>query len=222
MKKSSKLLVDAVSYFNISPDFAKKSVDANGNIILTGIFQRADVPNQNNRIYRKELLEREVNKLLPLIKDNQLVGECDHPEQAIISFSNTSHKILDLWWNGNDVMGKVQIIKGHPSGDKIIALLENGVKVGISSRALGDVEPSSKYPEFAMYQDVDVVCENLNLLTFDLVNNPSTYGSFLVTESLITEWNVNHLNKAYTNNNHISSSYDKKILYFIHKYGSPI
>lgn len=219
-KTQPKLLVDTISYFDISKDFVQTQTEENGNIILTGILQRAEVPNQNGRIYPRHILEREVNKLLPLIQDNQITGQLDHPESAIVEFDTSAVKVVDIWWEGNDVMGKVQVLKGHPSGDKVISLLNNKVKVGISSRALGTITKASMYEAYKQYGDADVVAEDLNLITWDIVSNPSTHGAFLVTERMINEWNTQYINDSVKTNSYELTTEDKKLIYFINKYGS--
>ena len=95
--------------------------------------------------------------------------------------------MLDLWWEGNDVWGKAQILKGHPAGDKVISLIENGVKIGISSRAIGSTKESKYYESYEKYKGAEVVEDDLNLITFDIVSNPSVQGAFLVTEQLMFE-----------------------------------
>lgn len=214
-----KLLVDTISYFDIGKDFVKTQTGENGDIILTGILQRAEVPNQNGRIYPRHILEREINKLLPLIRDNQITGQLDHPDSAIVEFDTSAVKVVDIWWEGNDVMGKVQVLKGHPSGDKVISLLNNKVKIGISSRALGTTTKASMYEAYRQYGDNDVVNQDLNLITWDIVSNPSTHGAFLVTERMITEWNTSYSNNNMKNNSYELSTIDKKLIYFINKYG---
>jgi hypothetical protein len=213
-KNKLKLLTDNISYFDINKSFVDTIIEkGDGQIYLTGILQRAEVPNQNRRIYPKHILEREVSKLQPLAHDNQLIGACDHPSTAIIEFKDASHKIVDMWWNGNDVMGKIQIIKKHPAGEKILALMEAGVKIGISSRGLGDTIPAIQTEQYKHFTDADVVDENFNLITFDLVANPSTHGSFMITEQIILEWNTNKIGTEL-----IYSKLDKKLMYFIEKY----
>lgn len=218
-QNTPKLLVDTISYFDIGKDFVKTQTEENGNIILTGILQRAEVPNQNGRIYPRHILEREINKLLPLIRDNQITGQLDHPDSAIVEFDTSAVKVVDVWWEGNDVMGKVQVLKGHPSGDKVISLLNNKVKIGISSRALGTTTKASAYEAYRQYGSNDVVNEDLNLITWDIVSNPSTHGAFLVTERMIMEWNTNYTNNSIKNNSYELSTKDKKLIYFINKYG---
>lgn len=211
-----KLLIDTVSYFDIGSNFVDKVEKSNnGKVILTGIMQRAEVPNQNRRIYPRHILEREVNKLLPLIKDNQIVGSLDHPDSAILEFDNACIKLLDMWWQGNDVMGKVQVLKGHPAGDKVLSLIDNEVKIGISSRSLGTTIPASMTEQYRQYEDCEVVNEDLNLITLDLVSNPSTHGAFLVTENMMLEWSANRINEI---PKYSYSKLDKIMMNFIEKY----
>lgn len=218
-KGTPRLLVDTISYFDMDKNFVDNQIkNNNGELILTGILQRADAPNQNGRIYPRWILEREVNKLLPLIKDNQIVGQLDHPDSAIVEFDTASVKILDLWWETNNLMGKVQILKGHPSGDKVVSLVNNKVKIGISSRALGSTIKASMTEEFSQYGDMDVVTEDLNLITWDVVSNPSTHGAFLVTENMIMEWNSKYLNSKVNSNTYQPTKLDRKLIYFINKY----
>lgn len=218
-KIEPKLLVDTISYFDIGKDFLKTQTENNGDVILTGILQRAEVPNQNGRIYPRHILEREINKLLPLIKDNQITGQLDHPESAIVEFDTSAVKVVDIWWEGNDVMGKVQVLKGHPSGDKVLSLLNNKVKIGISSRALGTTIKAHAFEGYRQYGEADVVGEDLNLITWDIVSNPSTHGAFLVTERMINEWNTKYLNNSIKNNSYELSTTDKRLIYFVNKYG---
>lgn len=213
MNTSKRLLTDNVSYFDLSKDFPKTSIEKNdGRIILTGKFFSADTPNQNGRLYPKKILEREIEKLLPLVRDNQIIAELDHPtDRAILEFGNACAKIVDLWWDGNDVMGKMQVLKGHPSGDKLLALIENGVKIGVSSRSIGSTEHSSNYSEYSKFGDLEIVCEDLNVITVDVVSNPSNFGSFVIKESMMLEWNTK---RDYININ----SYTVNLDNFIKKY----
>ena len=103
-----------------------------GQMVLRGVFQRADEVNANQRIYRKPILEREVEKLQPLVNENRLLGELDHPESEIVSLSNASHMITGLSWQGNDVIGECTLLN-TPKGLTAQTLVRDGVKIGVRS-----------------------------------------------------------------------------------------
>ena len=157
-----------------------EAIQKDGKYILRGLFQRANAKNNNGRVYPKEILEREVNKLLPLIKERKLLGELDHPETAVISYQNASHIITEMKMEGNDVIGTLEVLKGVPKGDILIGLLNNGVKIGVSSRGLGTVR---KEGEFL------VVNDDFQMVTEDVVVEPSTTGAFVepiaISESIL-------------------------------------
>lgn len=142
-------------------------------IIMQGIMQKANVLNKNGRVYTKEILEREVNKYMESVRDNTAGGELDHPENAVVSLSNVSHKVLDLWWQGDTLYGKVQIAETD-AGDTLKGLLKTGFKLGISSRGVGSVKTQG---------GKDIVQEDFELIAFDFVSSPSTPGAFLFRES---------------------------------------
>ena len=136
------------------------------NLYIMGIFSTADKQNRNGRIYKKSILEREIKKLSEQTKQNNLLGELEHPERPEVNLAETAIKIEELAWNSSNVMGKAKVLT-TPKGMILRSLLEDGVKVGISSRALGEVD-SDGY-----------VTENLNMLTWDAVASPSNYGSWM-------------------------------------------
>jgi len=152
---------------------AEKRYVANGGLILSGVMQRADAQNGNGRIYPRAILEREVQRYLKLIKENRALGELDHPDDSVVNLRNASHMVTDIWWNGNDVMGKAKILN-TPSGQILKALVESGVKLGISSRGLGSVREN---------RGETIVEDDFNLICFDFVSDPSTTGAFMMKES---------------------------------------
>ena len=111
----------------------------------------------------------ELNVFFNLISQNRAVGELDHPEASVINLKNVSHIVTDVWWNGKDVMGKLKILD-TPAGNILKSLISNGVTLGISSRALGSVRES---------QGKTIVEDDLQLICFDIVSEPSTKGAFL-------------------------------------------
>ena len=148
---------------------AEKKYVANGGMILTGKLQEAEVQNGNGRVYPKKILEREMKNYAMLIKDSRALGELDHPDDSIINLKNASHMVTDAWWDGNNVMGKVKVLN-TPSGKILQQLVNDGVKLGISSRALGSVNES---------EGRTVVQEDLQLICFDFVSEPSTPNAYM-------------------------------------------
>jgi len=175
---SKELLIERVSTFTLTPQLLQESAAKNnGRLIVEGVVQRANAKNGNGRVYPKDTLEREIQKYkATYIKENRALGELDHPESPIINLKNVCHNILDLWWDGDDVMGKIEILP-TPSGNILKALLIAGITVGISSRAMGSVKQIGETVE--VQDDLELVC-------WDFVSTPSTQGAFMeiVSESL--------------------------------------
>ena len=92
-----------------------------GNPIVEGILATAEVKNGNGRYYKKELWEREIDQYMSSVRENRACGELDHPESSIINLKNVSHNITDLWWDGDHIMGKLEILP-TPSGNIVKAL----------------------------------------------------------------------------------------------------
>ena len=151
---------------------AEKKYVANGGMILTGKLQEAEVQNGNGRVYPKKILEREMKNYAMLIKDSRALGELDHPDDSIINLKNASHMVTDAWWDGNNVMGKVKVLN-TPSGKILQQLVNDGVKLGISSRALGSVNES---------EGQTIVQEDLQLICFDFVSEPSTPNAYMALQ----------------------------------------
>ena len=147
---------------------------ANGAMYLTGVMQRADAQNGNGRVYPKRVLDRELMNYAKLVEENRALGELDHPEDSVINLKNASHMVTKIWWNGNDVMGKVKILN-TPSGQILRSLVDSGVKLGISSRGLGSVHEDNR--------GAVVVEDDFQLICFDFVSEPSTQGAYMMKEN---------------------------------------
>ena len=172
-----RLLIDTIPFTMTKRQINESLEDNNGRLIVNGVLQRAEAENQNGRVYPKGILEREVEKYKGReIKENRAYGELDHPDSSVVELKNTSHIVRDVWWDGNDVMGKVEILK-TPAGNILKELLEAGCTVGISSRGMGSVKES---------KGVVIVEDDFDLVCWDFVSNPSTHGAFLspVNESV--------------------------------------
>ena len=144
-------------------------------LFLSGVIQCAENLNGNKRVYPRPILEREMKNYNKLIKERRSLGELDHPEDSVVNLKNVSHMVTSVWWNGNQVMGKLQAME-TPSGKILRALVEGGASIGISSRGLGSVRES---------QGRTIVEDDYQLICFDIVQEPSTSGAFLVAEGKI-------------------------------------
>jgi hypothetical protein len=105
-------------------------------LILAGKIQAADTKNGNGRIYPRQILEREVKNYQKLVKEGRAIGELDHPDSSVVELKNASHLVVEVWWNNDDVMGKMKILD-TPAGKIAKDLVKGGVQLGISSRGLG-------------------------------------------------------------------------------------
>jgi len=143
--------------------------------LVEGILATAEVKNGNGRYYSRELWEREINKYQVLVDENRAMGELDHPESSVINLQNVSHNIADMWWDGDKVMGKIEILP-TPNGNILKALVESGITVGVSSRGMGSLKDVGGLME---------VQDDFELLCWDFVSTPSNPDSFmhLVKES---------------------------------------
>ena len=160
--------------------FTPKSVLTEGkgdrNLMVEGVIQRADAKNQNGRVYPKSILEREVERYIDgPVSENRALGELDHPESMVINLKNVSHNIKQLWWNGDDLMGKVELLN-TPSGNIVKEILRGGHTIGISSRGTGSVQQTNE-GTLMVQPDFELVC-------WDFVSNPSTQGAFMNQISL--------------------------------------
>ena len=163
---------------NVTPfkSVLRESKERPGVFEVEGVMQRAGAKNQNGRIYDKELLMREAKKYVDeFVKNGNAFGELDHPESAVVSLKNASHVVKDLYWNGDDLMGKVELLN-TPAGNIVKEIIKAGHTIGISSRGTGSVQQTNEgYLE--VQSDFELVC-------WDFVSNPSTHGAFMNPVSL--------------------------------------
>ena len=153
-----------------------------GNPMVEGILATAEVKNGNGRYYPKELWEREIDKYMESVKQNRALGELDHPESSVINLKNVSHNITEMWWDGDEVYGKIEILP-TPSGNILKALIENNITVGVSSRGMGSLEDRNGVLE---------VQDDFELLCWDFVSTPSNPGSYM---EIVTEGKMAQINK---------------------------
>ena len=166
------LIVDYIP-FEITPQQITESMSTNdGKLIVKGVLQRAEAQNQNGRVYPKDLLTREAKKYTEnFIQQKRALGELDHPDSSVVNLQNASHNVMEMHFNGNDLVGTVEVL-GTPSGNILKELFKSGIKLGISSRGLGSVESIGE-------NGAQEVQPDFELIAFDFVSNPSTHGAFL-------------------------------------------
>ena len=168
---NKKLLIETHT-LNYNPITLTENVNNdNGNLVVEGILATAEVKNGNGRYYSKDLWEREMDKYSTLIKERRSMGELDHPEATVINLKNVSHIIKEYWWDGDEVMGKIEILP-TPSGQILKELVKSGVTVGVSSRGMGSLEDRGGVME---------VQDDFELLCWDFVSTPSNPNSFMHT-----------------------------------------
>ena len=172
---SKKLLVD-VRPFDISRNKIDESIkENNGKLVVKGVLQRAESKNQNGRVYPREVLLKEVGKYLEnQVTERRALGELDHPESSVVNLNNASHNVIEMHWDGDDLLGTVEVLS-TPAGNILKELFKSGIKLGISSRGLGSVEPVNEKDG----EDTVEVQPDFELIAFDFVSNPSTHGAFM-------------------------------------------
>ena len=138
--------------------------------IISGVFMQANQKNRNGRIYEKSIMENAVEKYVTeQVKTGRAVGELNHPEGPTVNLDKVSHKITDLHWEGNDIVGKASILK-TPMGKIVEGLLEGGVKLGVSSRGMGSLVSKN---------GASYVVKDFMLSTVDIVQDPSAPSAFV-------------------------------------------
>jgi hypothetical protein len=181
------LLIETLPFAVQPQTLTETRKSPNGNSIVEGILATVEVKNGNGRYYSKDLWERELDKYNVLIKDRRACGELDHPDSQIINLKNVSHNIAKIWWDGDNVMGAIEILS-TPSGNILKELINAGIKVGVSSRGMGSLKQVGEVLE---------VQDDFELLCWDFVSTPSNPGSFMspLREGL-EKSNVNPYNKV--------------------------
>lgn len=197
---NNQLLVDCCSSF-LEMDL-HESTNGSGLVKFRGKFQEAEAVNKNKRMYPYDVLEENRKRLLEAIETRQLVGELDHPTDSIIHFGNCSHVVTKLWWENNVLMGEGEILN-TPSGKVLKALINDGIRIGISSRGVGNGKTNE--------EGILVIGESYKLITFDAVADPSTFSAFqekvvsAKKESVLPSWAMgnskNNSNLAAKNEN---------------------
>jgi hypothetical protein len=160
----------------------EKKENGEKNYIIEGVFAQADKKNRNGRIYPKSIMEKAVAKYdQEQVSKKRAVGELNHPEGPTVNLDKVSHLITELKFQGNDVVGKAQILE-TPMGKIVKGLLDGGVQLGVSTRGMGSLEQKNG----AMYVKDDFI-----LSTVDIVQDPSAPEAFVngIMEGVDWVWN---------------------------------
>ncbi len=137
---------------------------------LEGIFMQAENKNKNGRVYTREVLTQAVDRFVnEQVITGRAVGELNHPEGPAINLDKVSHRITELKWDGNNVLGKALILD-TPMGKIVKGLVEGGVQLGVSSRGMGSLD----FKDGANY-----VRDDFMLNTIDIVQDPSAPNAFV-------------------------------------------
>ena len=149
-------------------------------LIVYVILQKYGVLNRNGRVYPESVLKKQVELYQKNIRERTAIGECDHPESSIIAADRISHNILETWWEGKTLMGKMEILMSpgfinygivSTKGDEVANLLRNKIKIGVSSRGVGSLK-EGKNGEQIVQDDFEIIC-------WDVVTAPSTPDAWI-------------------------------------------
>lgn len=158
------------SFLLFEYDEVKPAKSADGIVSMQGIIQAAGKPNANNRVYPRQILEREDQKYQELISERRALGELDHPDSPIVQLENVSHLLTQTRWDGDNLIGEIEVLD-TPKGKILGKLVERKIKLGISSRGLGSVSRTN--------EGYDMVEDDFNLVCYDMVSNPSTSNAYM-------------------------------------------
>ena len=143
----------------------------NKKLYIEGVFLQSELRNRNGRVYPFAVLEKEVNRYNEeYVKTNRALGELGHPDGPSVNLDRVSHRITSLKAEGNNFMGKAQIL-GTPMGKIAESLLGEGVQLGVSSRGMGSIDKR---------EDANYVMDDFMLATAaDIVADPSAPDAFV-------------------------------------------
>ena len=155
-----------------SVEFLVEQRNGKKSMYIEGIFLQGNIKNRNGRMYPAEVLRKEVARYNESnIVSGRALGELGHPDGPTVNLDRVSHKIVSLKENGNNFIGKAKIL-GTPMGKIASSLIEEGVKLGVSSRGIGSLKPTK--------EGFNVVGEDFMLATAaDIVADPSAPDAFV-------------------------------------------
>lgn len=179
-KFNMKLLTEYTSFkFDEEEEEFKEAVkDRSKPMFLTGIIQRCNTLNQNGRVYPRAVLLREIENYKKVVEERRAWGELNHRDEATISPKDICLRIIKIWEKGDEIWGKIRILD-NPNGLIVRSMVESGGLPGISSRAIGSVRQEHVSDGPGNVKTVDVVQDDLQIVCWDIVSEPSTPGAYL-------------------------------------------
>ena len=168
---SKQVLIEYLPFKPLPKQLHEARMNPKSPLIVAGLVQAADKPNANKRIYDYDTLAKQVQVYMEgPVRERRALGELDHPESSVINLKNVCHNITRLWWEDKNLMGEFEILD-TPSGNILRELFMNNITVGVSSRAMGSVSPIG--------EGLVQVEDDLELICWDFVSTPSTYGAYV-------------------------------------------
>ena len=157
-------MIEDVQYLIEEDDGGKK------NHFIQGTFMQAEQKNRNGRVYKKNILEKEVNRYVKeSVNKNRAMGELNHPQGPTVNLDRVSHMIKELKFEGNDCVGKAKLLD-TPMGNIAKNLVSEGAQLGVSSRGMGSLEEK---------KGINYVKNDFMLSAVDIVADPSAPGAFV-------------------------------------------
>ena len=182
-----KLISEAVE----EVEYITEEKDGKKNYKIKGVFMQADIKNRNGRVYPQEVLQKEVAKYNKnFIKENRAFGELGHPDGPTVNLERVSHMITDLYPDGKNFIGEAKIMS-TPMGNIVKNLMDEGAKLGVSSRGMGSLESSN---------GANYVKDDFYLATAaDIVADPSAPNAFVegIMEGKEWVWNNGNIVEAH-------------------------
>ena len=192
-----------------SVEFLVEQKNGKKNMYIEGVFLQGNIKNRNGRMYPMETLRREVGRYNENhVQSGRALGELGHPEGPTVNLDRVSHKIVSLKESGSNFVGKAKIL-GTPMGKIASSLIEEGVKLGVSSRGIGSLKPTR--------EGINVVGDDFMLATAaDIVADPSAPDAFVegIMEGKDWVWDGGVLREKYAERTYktINTLVDQKAL----------
>ena len=172
-------------FLTIDPDVKKinEAIEKGAPIIVPCILQKANTLNRNGRVYPSDILKREVAKYMELVKERTAMGELDHPDSAVISLTNVSHLVTEMWWDGEVLHGKIQIVD-TPAGDTVKGLLKSAELLGINGYIAQGIGSNTNY-FLVLDEEYDLLSKKY---PDETVPRPPHWGGYILKPSTIEFW----------------------------------